>query len=169
MTFLPNNERAPEGNYMKLVEGDNTFRITSSAVTGYEYWNKEDKPVRLKKEPTSTPEDIRMDNGKPSRVKYFWAFTVYNYRAQKQQILELTAVSIQNAIRALVQNKAWGDPKEYDITIKRVGSGLGTEYSVMPNPKSSFPADLVGGGVNLEALFSGGDPFAPNATPEFLQ
>jgi hypothetical protein len=170
-TFLPANYKTPEGNYMKLLEGENTFRVLSSAIVGYEYWNKDNKPVRLRKQPVTTPEDIRIDNDKPSSIKHFWAFLVYSHRAEKAQILEITQGSIQDAIKSLVQSKNWGDPKTYDITINRNGSGLDTEYSVMPNPKSEFPADLVTPSVNLEALFTGEDPFYPtqNKVPDFLQ
>lgn len=165
--FLPANEKAPEGNYMKLLEGENTFRVLSSAIVGYEYWNTESKPVRSKTAFQSTPADIKVDGGKPTPIKYFWAFVVYNYRAEKRQVLELTQTSIQNAIRSLVENKKWGDPKNYDISITRSGSGLDTEYTVMPNPHAEFPADLVGtAAINLEALFTGEDPFATPA-PSF--
>ena len=160
-TFLPAGEKAPEGNYMRFKEGENTFRVLSSAVIGYEYWNKDNKPVRLKKQPTSTPADIRIDGDKPISIKYFWAFVVYNYKAEKKQILEITQSSLQNAIRALCENAKWGDPKGYDITVGRAGSGLETEYTLMPSPHSAFPVDLIGvENINLEALFSGNDPFS---------
>jgi hypothetical protein len=160
-TFLPQGEKAPEGNYMRFKEGENIFRVLSSAITGYEYWNFENKPVRLKKQPIQTPTDIRIENSKPTSVKYFWAFIVYNYGAEKKQILEVTQSSIQNAIRALVANKKWGIPQGYDLTVNRTGSGLETEYTIMPSPHSDFPTDLMGiDNINLEALFTGDDPFA---------
>ncbi len=164
MTFLPEHEKQPEGNYFKLQDGENTFRVLSSAITGYQYWNNDKKPIRLKEQPQGLPEDIRVENGKPGAVKYFWAFAVYSYRAQKVQILEVTQASIQNAIRSLVANTKWGDPKGYDISITRTGMGMDTEYSIMPNPHTPFEASLPL--PNLEALYSGEDPFAKMVMPE---
>jgi hypothetical protein len=46
--FLPTNYEVPvsDGNYMKLKIGENRFRVLSSAIVGYEYWTKDNKPVR---------------------------------------------------------------------------------------------------------------------------
>jgi hypothetical protein len=33
-------------DYMKFQDGVNTFRVLSSAIIGYEYFNTENKPVR---------------------------------------------------------------------------------------------------------------------------
>lgn len=163
MTFLPENYKTPEGNYYKFQEGENTFRILSSAIVGYEYFNKDNKPVRSKTQFTNTPADIKEDG----TIKHFWAFLVYSYRAEKQQILEVTQSGIQAAIRALVQNPKWGDPKKYDITVSRTGSGLETEYTIMPNPHSEL--DVVLMNVNLEALFTGDDPFKVQTDTENLE
>lgn len=47
--FQDNNYKMPStDNYMKFKEGENTFRVLSSAITGYEYFNTENKPVRSK-------------------------------------------------------------------------------------------------------------------------
>lgn len=57
-----------------------------------------------------------------------------------------------------------GDPKGYDITISREGSGLDTEYTVMANPHTAVDLEAVASfeasSINLEALFDGADPFA---------
>ena len=57
-----------------------------------------------------------------------------------------------------------GDPKGYDITISREGSGLDTEYTVMANPHTPVHPEAVAAfeaaNINLQALFDNGDPFA---------
>lgn len=169
--FLPGDYKAPAGSFMKLVDGENTFRALSSAVIGWEYWNNEDKPVRLREEPIGTPADMRPSkDGKAEKVKHFWAFAVWNYAADRVQILEITQSSIQSAITALVKNKKWGTPKAYDITITREGSGFDTEYTVMPNPHAPLDAKaeaaLKARPVNLEALFDGADPFDTKTVQE---
>lgn len=158
--FLPADYKAPEGGYYKFQDGDNTFRVLSSAVTGYEYWTKEDKVVRSATPFTGVPADIKLnDKGEPTKVKHFWAFIVLNDRNGQVQIMQITQKSVQTAIRSLVENPKWGDPKGYDITINRTGSNLTTEYAVMPNPHSKIEAPDISH-INLDALFTNEDPFS---------
>lgn len=162
--FLPTDFKIPASpsNYMKLVDGENTFRVLSSAIIGFEYWTNENKPVRSKEVPEETP-NIKMRNGQADKVKHFWAFIVWNYATKQIQILELTQKSIMQAIKALVDNKKWGKPSGYDITVTRTGEGLDTEYSVMPNPHSELTKEIAevynSKQINLNALYEGKDPF----------
>lgn len=162
--FLPPAYKIPDNSgYLKLKDGDNTFRILSSAIIGYEFWNNSNKPVRSRTQFKSTP-DIKLNkDGQPTKIKHFWSFVVYNYNSEAIQILEITQSTIMSAIKAIVDNKKWGNPQGYDITISRVGSGMETEYSTMPNPHSEIePAiveDYKSRNINLEALYDGGNPF----------
>lgn len=159
--FFPKGYKEPEGNFMKLQDGENVFRVLSSAVTGFEYWNTDNKPVRSKEEWTTTPEDIKMDDktGKPTAIKHFWVFAVWNHKSEKVQVLTITQKGIQSSMRSYITNDKWGDPKTYDFTIKKSGSGLTTEYEVMANPHSDAPdADISN--INLNAIFEAdGDMF----------
>lgn len=162
--FLPNDYKQPVSNhYMKIKDGENTFRVLSSAITGYEYWTEDNKPVRSKAPFKSTP-NIRIDkDGKATKVKHFWAFIVWNHDDGIIQILQLNQSTIQSAILAIVNNKKWGNPTGYDITITREGEGFETKYSVMPNPHSELDSSILieyaGKKINLEALYEGEDPF----------
>lgn len=162
--FLPAGYQAPAtvSGYMKLQEGDNLFRVMSSAITGFEYWTNEDKPVRSKTPFTETP-DIKFVDGKPQRVKHFWAFVVYNYASKNIEILQITQSSIMSAIQNLVADPDWGSPKDYDLKINRTGKGLETEYSVNPKPKKPVEHDIqvafADKKINLEKLYSGENPF----------
>ena len=63
---------------------------------GYEYWNRQGKPVRLHEMPEEMPADIRdvkSARREPERVKHFWAFIVWNYEAKRLQMLEITQSS----------------------------------------------------------------------------
>jgi|SRR6187551_1441484 len=156
--FLPKDYTAPSGDFMKFVNGENTFRVMSSAVVGFEYWTKEDKPVRSKIKWTSTPDDIKLDkNGKPTGIKHFWSFVVWNYNDKAIQSLEITQKGVMQGIQALVQNPKWGDPKKYDITVTRSGEGLKTDYSVMPNPHAEISPEIIdefmSKNIDLEAIF----------------
>lgn len=149
--FLPSDYTEPEGDYMKLQLGENTFRVLSKAVTGFLYWTEDNKPVRAKEDWAITPKDIRMDKGEPTPIKHFWVFAVWNNRAKKVQVLEITQKTIQASMKAYIRNEKWGDPKGYDFTITRTGSGMDTEYVTMANPHS--PAVETTVNVNLEAIF----------------
>lgn len=174
MTFLPDGHKEPvqASNYMKLIEGDNTFRVLSSAITGWEIWGTETKegkevrmPYRFKDEDSITPKYQALET-ETNRFKYFWAFVVYNRQDLKVQILELTQATIRKAILALVNNPKWGDPKEYDIVItkNKTGSEMrDVEYIVTPDPKEIVDPEITkkykSMNINLEALYSNDDPF----------
>jgi hypothetical protein len=163
MTFLPEDYKIPKApsGYMKFAEGLNQIRILDSAIIGWEYFNQANKPVRQREAFEEVPRDIK-ENG---RVKHFWAFPVWNYQAKSVQILEITQKGIMEAIKALVKNPKWGDPKMYDIAITKSGEGLDTEYTVQGEPPLSEPTEEIvkaykNKPVNLEALYLGEDPFA---------
>ena len=160
-SFLPEDYKLPtSSSYLKLTEGEHTFRVMSSAVVGYEYFTTENKPVRSKESFNEIPNDIKTGG----RILPFWAFIVWNCNEKKIQIMELTQKTIMQPIQVLVKNPKWGDPKSYDITITRKGMGLlDTEYSVMPNPHSDMPEEakeaFMNKPIKLENLYLGEDPF----------
>lgn len=169
--FLPKDYEMPKqsSGYMALEKGINKILVLGSAIYGWEYWNKDKKPVRLKEEPKELPEDIRInDDGKPSKVKHFWAFPVWNFEEKRVQILELTQSSIQSAINNIAQDPDWGDPiMTYPITITREGESLDTKYTIMPSPKKDVSdeikeawAEVEANGFDLDRLFDGGNPFS---------
>lgn len=170
MTFLPKGYKVPKsmsgGSYMKLQDGANKFRVLSPAITGYEFWTTDNKPVRVREYPKSMPANIRPD----TKIKHFWAFTVWNYNEEAVQILELTQATIQNAINDLYVIAEWGDPMGYDIVITRKGEGLDTEYSVSPIPHKPVRGDITQAyekmTITLDALFDGGNPFEESPTAE---
>lgn len=162
--FPTENYKIPEtSNYMKLTEGEHNIRVLSSAIVGWEYFNKENKPVRSKVPFEEVPSDIK----EGGRINHFWAFVVWNYEAKRVQILELTQKTIMNPIQDLINNPKWGSPKEYDITITRKGTGMqDTEYSVIPNPHSKVEESTLEAykrlNIGLSALYESLDPFQVN-------
>ena len=176
--FLPKDYEVPvqSGNYFKLEKGDNVFRVLSSAIVGYEYWNNDNKPMRLERHPETLPADARIEESGKVAIKHFWAFIVWNYKASKVQMMEITQATIQSAINNLVSDEDWGDPKAYDIKITRTGDKLETEYSVSPKPHSPIKPDIQSAFSNtpfsLNNLFVGEDVFDVKnsdgtATPTF--
>lgn len=161
--FLPEGYKEVS-DYMKFEDGDNKFRILSSAVVGYEYWNADKdgnrKPIRKHLDEDLILSEIQ----EPDKVKKFWAFVVWNYRDETIQILEITQNGIRKTIQSLINNKKWGSPVDsYDLIINKTGSGLLTKYIVQSDPKEATDKKIKEAyknrPVNLEALFAGQDPF----------
>lgn len=166
MTFLPQGYELPKssGSYTKLTQGDNKFRILGQAITGYEYFNTEKKPVRSPEFPKSTPNIGKNEKGIINPVKHFWAFPIWNYATNKIEILELTQSTIQSAIAGYSADEDWGDVTEFDITVNKKGELLTTEYQIRPSPKKPLSDDIKEAmknapRPNLEALFTNANPF----------
>lgn len=168
--FFPTEDyKIPEtSNYMKFKQGTNKFRILSSAIVGYEYWNTSNKPIRSRTPFDELPADIKMvksEKGElvPSKINHFWAFVIYNFDAKRIQVLELTQKGIMEYIQMLVSNPDWGSPKDYNITVVRKGTGLDTEYQSTASPHSQIDPNITSQyekmGIDLEVLYEGKDPF----------
>jgi hypothetical protein len=175
MAFLDKNYKVPEidGNYLRLQQGENQFRIMSEAITGWELWI-DNKPVRFREEDSIPIEmqekaDIDKTTGEPKPARHFMAFVIWNRNASpkpKLQIAEFTQNTIKKPLNALNRSKAWGDPigtDGYDILIEKDGEGFDTTYSVTPAPKEKLDKEITEAckkaNINLKALFSGDDPF----------
>ena len=168
MTFLDENYKQPEtvSKYLKFKKDwDTEFRILSDAITGYVYFNTDNKPERSKEYPTDWEANSKINekNWKKDTPKHFWAFSVWNYETKQVCILEITQKSIQNDIMAYYKNAKRGDPKDYDITVTRKGEWLDTKYTVISNPKTEVDKDVLwayfDAQINLAALYEWADPF----------
>ena len=171
-TRLPTDYKLQEnssgGNYLKITEDAQEFRILASPIVGWEYFKTDGDrvaPVRQKEAFDGIPSDAKDD----SKPKEFWAFPVWNHTLGKLQIMEITQVSIKKEILKYVQDaENWGDPKKYDFRIWRTWKWKETRYSLNALPKSKFDSESdeqwafeLAKWVNLEALFDGEDPFKP--------
>ncbi len=161
MDFLPIDyvEPAAAANgYMKLLDGDNKFRIMSQPLLGWEDWlNK--KPIRF--EMDKKP-DAPVDETKP--IKLFWAMIVWNYAEKKIQILQITQARLRKALAALCKDEDWGSPYGYDIKITKEGKGMETIYTLNPIPHKALSAEIIKAyadkPIYLPALMKSLDPFA---------
>lgn len=164
-SFLPKGYEAPVSGsgFTKFQDGDNVIRVLGPAIVGYEYWTKDNKPVRSTAPFTEMPDNKDGKDGKPQKAKHFWAFAIWNYTTKSVEILQVTQKSIQSAITNLVADEDWGDPKQYDIKITRTGAELTTEYAVSPKPKKELTAaiakEFADKKINLEALYANENPF----------
>jgi hypothetical protein len=142
MSFLPDGYTVPksEGKFATLETGDNKFIVLGSVVLGWEYWNTDNKPVRVKDKPEN-PVDIGTDKkGNTNKIKHIWAIPVYNLGTSQCQILTINQKTVMGALQDLSKDDDWGDPiLNYQINIKKSGQDLGTEYQVVP---AQFKGDI---------------------------
>lgn len=169
--FQQENYEIPKipSNYMKFEDGLNRFRVLGQAITGYEYFNRDNKPVRQREPFDEIPTDIK----EKGQVKHFWAFPVYNYQAFKNekgewqgkvQVLELIQKTIMKPFKAIMDNPKWGDPLQYDIAITKTGEGIETEYNVQAEPPIGEPIQEIKDAyaevnITLSNLYDGTDLF----------
>jgi hypothetical protein len=176
MSFLPTDyKKIPvNSDYFKFKDGDNDFRVLSSAVVGYEYWNLNNKPIRSKERWDGIPADCKPEKDGTYKMNHFWAFVVWNYEESRVQILQVTQKQVMKQLKDYVDNVRWGDPKMYDITVKKSGTGFDTEYTVQANapigePDPKISAFYAKKPVNLECLFDGTDPFGGKAQSQAVE
>jgi hypothetical protein len=163
-----NVPKQTSGGFMKFdKEGTFKFRILSAPITGFEYWTVDKEPIRSKEYPKVISDKIKPGD----KIKYFWAFVVWNFQAEEVQILELTQTTIIEPLQELISNPEWGDPTGYSISVTRKGMSFSdTEYSVVPSPAQPTPANVLKAykdkPINLDALYSGGNPFEAADGPQ---
>ncbi len=101
---------------------------------------------------------------KDKKAKHFWAMTVWNYNTNAIEILELVQAKMQKSIRDTSKEPEWGNPvNRYDFVITKSGRDMSTEYSITAIPPSTTAPEITKAykekPINLNALFSGGNPF----------
>ena len=175
MTFLPDNYQPPAGSsggYMRLAQGENRFRILAGfkanppgGIQGTLAWTTDDEGNRR---PERFRPDQTVDASKyEEKPKHFFAIRVWNYQDGAVQVLELTQKGIIAELVTLANDPEWGDPCGYDLSITRTGEGRETRYALNPKPARDVSPDVLDADasmtVNLAALYTGDDPFAPAA------
>lgn len=161
-------------------EGEYTFRIIGSPLSGYSGWitGSDGKPKPVRQAEPFEPKQVQEFNankftGKKEQ-KFFLAFPVIDRDSGFVKILEISQRSILDGIDSLIKNKKWGDPTEYDITVTNSQDKGKVEYNVTPNPKEKLTKEdkmaIEARPYNLEALYEGENPFetAPSKSDEDL-
>ena len=133
--------------------------IEDSMIVGWRAFKKDGMPTRKK-----TIEEIDLTElgknqfGQDEKPIKFWAFPVFVYQDNNVQICEIHQVGLMRELERLGNDRNWGDPRHYDISIMK------TAYQVTPS-QSQFPqehVDAVGKAINqidLQKLFVNEDPF----------
>jgi hypothetical protein len=163
MPFLPEDYKEPVmSNYMSFEEGDNTFRVLDESIIGWEYWTKDDRPVRVNEFDNIPLGDVK--EGKYGlNLSFFWAFPVYNFDAGRVQILVVKQKTVRQGMLTYIKNKKWGDPKSYNFVVTRIKEGDKTSYLVSVDPKEELDKKIVEKykemNLDMKTWFKGEDPF----------
>ena len=143
------------GNFLKTEAGDNRIRLCS-------------KPLELKLHESGQGSGYKAalckgDKcelcGKGVKTKYKYAYIVLNRKDGKPYVYE-APLSVFKQIIAFATDPEYGDPEQYDLTIKRSGEGLETNYMVIASPKKVALTDeeletLGQSGISLETAYAG--------------
>tara|TARA_R110000765_G_scaffold103794_2_gene193421 strand:+ start:211 stop:798 length:588 start_codon:yes stop_codon:yes gene_type:complete len=171
MAWLPENYEAPTTNniYFRPQTGTSKIRILGdfrhahTAVMGYLGWKHTidgNTPIRGNMDNFQSVKEATDDT-----PKHFWALTIWDYSDQAVKCWEITQATIQQALTELAKNEAWGDPRQYNISITRKGEKLETSYSIIaePKPMGEPPAEAIAAAkaakIDLRELFIGESPF----------
>lgn len=125
---LKNASYGGESKYWRPKDGANKIRIVSEAVNVWKVFDKSNKSVR-----TFMNEDAaKLEGGKEARMRV--AVRIINRENGQLQIAEFGAQIVdQLADLATSEDFSFDDVPPYDITIQKSGSGLETEYKVIPS------------------------------------
>lgn len=175
-SLFPVGYEAPEpdsGVYIKLPEDGKAKRIAfiGQILPGYEYWNKDDKGIRMKEKPEATPADIRIDktSRKPEKVKHFWACPVIDLDTRQVGVLQISQQQIMGPVTS-ASDEVDFSKGDFGIKIDRKGSGKNnTKYTVMVIPikadkRPTAEERQAAAELDIEALIFGGDE--PNETAD---
>ena len=87
----------------------------------------------------------------------------------RPQVFEFTQATIRKDLTELFADPDWEDPKDYDIKIRKNGTGTNTKYSVVPVGKSELPKDvrdqIKSSKYDLTRLFKNEQVFEGSVTP----
>ena len=164
--WLPGNPSTAGSNFLRpnKINGEARIRVLELPFAhGYQRFTKENKPVMREPGEMFPEADWKDDAPKP-----FWACPVWNYTEKKVQVFAFTQVSIYKELKKYGEDSDWGAPDGYDLKIRRTGSGMETEYTVVPGNKAPISAEVVAAWTKvkeewtgLSALWTSSDPFKP--------
>ena len=117
------------GSFLDLKEGVNTVRVFTKPYVFYVHWYR-DSSGATRKIKCATAGCPLCKEGVKVQKRYYLG--VLDRGSKSPKIMEATA-QVVNGIKELATGK-WGDPKKYDVDIKRAPKGTQPLYTVSPDP-----------------------------------
>ena len=194
MAFLPKAvadkvQSTGSGNYLnpgKLASGASMrFALCEKEpLCFFECWGESNadgklKPFRFLEEPTADDIEAEMGNEFTRRqnrdgtgyepAKFGIAVACWSYESESIGILSLSQKSLIRAIDEISQSEDYAVLTDWDFSISREGTGLATEYTLLPLPPKADRKEIkeayekaILAGFQIKQLISGGNPFPPS-------
>jgi hypothetical protein len=165
----------------KLKDGESTTIrlcgtfVSGHAICGYSYFTMEGRPRRFPTFPKDYLDDIGLtyegktkNTGEKDKPSFFLSWACLRKEAEDFQIIDISQKKVREQIEAILDMEDYtiadGEMANFYLTIKRAGTGLDTNYTVVPTLKVAAKADQqrwadARGDIFLPALYEGGDPF----------
>jgi hypothetical protein len=124
-------------DFMRLEEGSNHVRCLTSPYQFYTHWSQ-DTTGQNRKLRCAVKDCPLCQQGEQAQAR--WYVGVLNRRTNKPAILEI-GPQIFKQIMDLFKNQKWGDPRAYDVDVKRNPKGTQPLYTIIPEPKESLSAE----------------------------
>ncbi len=128
------NEAKPNNlsEYMRLAQGDNRVRIFTLPYQFHVCWIK-DATGASRKLRSALKDCPLIKRGE--KVQTRWLLGVINRDSKSAEILEIGS-QILNGLKQLINEPGYGDPRGYDVNIKRGKKGDNPLYYVIAAPPS---------------------------------
>ena len=170
-----NPSKIPSGGSVRFA------LLSDQPLEFYECWGESAegqlKPFRFVEEPTA--DDIDVELGDYTRrqnrdgtgfemPKFAIAVPVYSFESGTVQVMSLTQKSLIRELDTISQQEDYSDLLAWDFNLSKEGSGLTTEYRLMPLPrKKGSDASMKeawdaaqAAGFDIHQLLTGGNPFS---------
>jgi len=125
-------------NYMKLEQGNNVVRIITQPYVFTVCWIKDPQGVPRKVRSACLPTCPLVKRG--DKLQKRWYVGAINRRSGKAEILEISS-QIVSALKDLASDPDWGNPKGYDVDIRRGAPGSQPLYRVIAKPAKPLTDD----------------------------
>lgn len=125
-------------NYMKLEQGNNVVRVVTQPYVFTVCWIKDPQGVPRKVRSALVAGCPLVKRGE--KLQKRWYVGVINRRTGKAEILEISS-QIISSLKDLASDPDWGNPKGYDVDIRRGAPGSQPLYRVIAKPAKPLTDD----------------------------
>lgn len=141
-----------DNNFFKLEEGDNRIRLATKPL---EVRYHEVPGAKYSTVPCTGDKCEKCASG--DKLKYKYAYIILSRKDKKPYVYE-TPITVFRQIVSYAKDPDYGNPEEYDLTIKKNGEGRNVQYQVVASPKriplSKEELESIGkSGLSLETQY----------------
>jgi len=127
-------------DFLNLDEGSNPVRVITSPYQFYIHWSK-DATGANRKIRCALNECPLCEQGERAQAR--WVLGVVSRKANKPAIIEI-GPQIFKQLKLFADDKRWGDPRKYDVDVRRQPKGSQPLYVVTPYPKEALTDEEKG-------------------------